>query len=658
MINLDVVFSPFKIKGLELRNRIVMPPMTTNFAAADGSVSETMIDYYLARARGGVAYIIVEAACIEPAGKLMALSPGIWSDGMVAGWKNLVNACHSQGAKLALQIAHAGRQATSMFTGEPTRGVSAVADPLTGEMPVEFTLDDIHDLLSKFGAAVQRAREAGFDAVELHMAHGYLLSQFLSPHFNKRTDEYGGSMMGRLKFPLEVIQKSRSIVGKDYPIQARLNMEEAVPNGRKLEETMLLAPILQDAGIDCFHFTTSVFSDLIYGPKLVQWVSNIANMGTPQANYTNMVKEMKKVLSVPVIAANRIKDPVIAEMVLREGRCDLVSMGRALIADPELPNKAKTGRLADINYCIGCNEGCVQRLNFGSPITCTVNPVVGKEKEMEIIPAPKRKKVFVAGGGPGGMEAARVAATRGHDVTLYEKSGKLGGQLNLACVPPTKQEISETVIWLSNQVAKAGVKVKLNTALTSNEIEKEKPDALVIATGAGPTKIDITGADGPNVVTAWDILCGKAWVPFRPDFTPAKIVVVGGGELGAEISDLLAEGNKDVTIIASTEDIALEVNTMLRPALMSRLAANSVKIITEARVKVIEETAVVYEKQGKEQTVGDLDGIVLAVGIKPVSQLAVETRNKVAELYVIGDAKEQRKALEAIAEGAECGRKI
>ena len=658
MIDLDILFSPFKIKGLELRNRIVMPPMTTNLADPNGNVTENMINYYAARARGGAGYIVVEAACIEPAGKLMALSPGIWDNNMVNGWKKLADACHKEGAKLALQIAHAGRQATSMFTGEPTRGVSAVADPLTGEMPVEFTLDDIHDLLSKFGAAVRRAREAGFDAVELHMAHGYLLSQFISPHFNKRTDEYGGSLMGRLKFPLEVISNTRSIVGKDYPIQARLNMEEAVPNGRKLEETMLLAPILQDAGVDCFHFTTSVFSDLIYGPKLVQWVSNIANMGTPQANYTNMVKEMNKVLSVPVIAANRIKDPVIAEMVLREGRCDLVSMGRALIADPELPNKAKTGSLADINYCIGCNEGCVQRLNFGSPITCTVNPAVGREKETKIIPATKRKKVFVAGGGPGGMEAARVAAIRGHDVTLYEKSGKLGGQLNLACVPPTKQEISETVIWLSNQVAKAGVKVKLNTALTLNEIEKEKPDALVIATGAGPTKIAIAGADGPNVVTAWDILCGKAWVPFRPDFTPAKIVVVGGGELGAEISDLLAEGNKDVTIIASTEDIALEVNTMLRPALMSRLAINGVKIIAEARVRMIEENAVVYEKEGEEQIISNLDGIVLAVGIKPVNQLAVETKNKVAELYVIGDAKEQRKALDAIAEGAECGRKI
>jgi len=345
-------------------------------------------------------------------------------------------------------------------------------------------------------------------------------------------------------------------------------------------------------------------------------------------------------------------------MILREGRCDLVSMGRALIADPELPAKAKAGKLQDINLCIGCNEGCVQRLNFGSAITCTVNPTVGKEKEMEITPAPKRKKVFVAGGGPGGMETARVAALRGLDVTLYEKSGKLGGQLNLACVPPTKQELSETVIWLANQVAKAGVKVKLNTALTLNEIEKEHPDVLVVATGACQTEVKIKGADGPNVVTAWDILSGKTWVPFHLDFTPASIVVVGGGELGAEIADLLAEANKNVTVVASTEDIALDVNTMLRPGLLSRLAINGVTVIAQARVNAIEATAVVYEKGGREETMQNIDGVVLAVGIKPVNQLAAEAKGKVPEVYVIGDAVEQRKALDAIAEGAAAGRQM
>ncbi|MBN1376419.1 MAG: FAD-dependent oxidoreductase [Dehalococcoidia bacterium] len=658
MIDLKMLFSPFKIKNLDLKNRIVMPPMTTNLADPDGHVTDSMIDYYAARARGGVGYIVVESACIEPAGKLMALSPGIWDDEMVAGWKKLADACHKGGAKVALQIAHAGRQATSIFTYETPRGVSAVADPFLQELPVELTAADIEDLLSKFTDAVTRALEAGFDAIELHMAHGYLLSQFLSPHFNKRTDEYGGGLMGRLKFPIEVIKKTRSIVGDRYPIQVRLNMEEAVPNGRKLGETMLLAPILQNAGVDCFHFTTSVFTDLLYGHKLVQWVSNIGNMGTPPANYTGMTKEMKTVLTAPVIAANRINDPLIAEMVLRQGRCDLVAIGRGLIADPELPAKAKSGRLQDINMCIGCNEGCLQRLNFGTAITCTVNPAVGKEKEMDLTPAEKRKKVIVAGGGPGGMEAARIAALRGHDVTLYEKTEKLGGQLNLACVPPTKQELTEPVIWLSRQITGAGVKIRLNMALTMEEMEKERPDVLIVATGAWQTDVQIPGADGPNVVTAWDILCGKSWVPFHIDFTPASIVVVGGGELGAETADLLAEANKNVTIISSTDDIALEVNTMLRPALLSRLAVNGVKIITQARVKIIEEDSITYEKDGKEQRIKDIDGVVLAVGVKPVNELAAQAKEKVSELYIIGDAAEQRKALEAIAEGAAAGRQI
>jgi len=658
MIEFKLLFSTFNIKGLKLKNRIVMPPMTTNFAAEDGGVTDKMVDYYAARAKGGVGYIVVEAACIEPAGKLMAFSPGIWNDAMVPGWKRLADACHKHGAKVALQIAHAGRQTTPMFTGEPTKGVSPLADPLTGELPVELTLDDIKELLGKFKEAARRAVEAGYDAVEIHMAHGFLLAQFLSPHFNRRTDLYGGGLAGRLKFPLEVIAAVRRVIGKDYPLQCRLNLEEAVPGGRKLPETLLLLPVLQDAGIDCFHFTTSVYSDLIYAPKLPQWASNIANMGTPLACYTHLAKQAKAVLKVPVIAANRIKDPLTAEMVLRESRCDLVSMGRALIADPELSNKAKAGDIDDINPCIGCNEGCVQRLNFASPITCTVNAAVGREKEMEIKPAVVKKKVFVAGGGPGGMEAARVAALRGHDVTLYEKSDRLGGQLNLACMPPTKQELAETVIWLSRQVHKAGVKVKLNTELTLAEIEKEIPDVLIVATGAGPTQVDIKGADGVNVVTSWDILSGRKWVPFRLDLSPAKVVVVGGGELGAEVADLLAEGNKAVTIVTSTEDIALEVNTMLRPTLMSRLAFNGVRIITEARVKEITEDGVIYEKDGRDETITGLDEVVLAVGIKSVNKLATEVKDKVSALHVIGDAKEQRKALDAIAEGASVGRII
>jgi len=658
MIEFKLLFSPFSIKGLELKNRIVMPPMTTNFAAEDGSVTDKMVDYYEARAKGGAGYIVVEAACIEPAGKLMAFSPGIWDDDKVPGLRRITEACHKQGAKVALQIAHAGRQTTPMFTGEQTKGVSPLADPLTGELPVELTTDDIHDLLGKFKDAARRAVEAGFNAVEIHMAHGFLLAQFLSPHFNRRTDEYGGGIMGRLKFPLEVIAAVRKVVGKDYPLQCRLNLEEAVPGGRKLPETLLLLPVLQDAGIDCFHLTTSVYSDLIYAPKLPQWASNIANVGTPLACYTHLAKQAKDVLKVPVIAANRIKDPLTAEMVLREGRCDLVSMGRALIADPELPNKAKAGDIYDINPCIGCNEGCVQRLNFSSPITCTVNPSAGREKELEIKPAVVKKKVFVAGGGPGGMEAARVSALRGHDVTLYEKSDRLGGQLNLACMPPSKQELAETVIWLSRQVHKAGVKVKLNTELTLEVIEKEKPDVLVVATGAGPVQVNIKGADGANVVTAWDILSGRAWVPFRLDLSPAKVVVVGGGELGAEVADLLAEGNKAVTIVASTEDIALEVNTMLRPALMSRLAFNGVKIITEARVKEITEDSVIYEKDSHEETISGLDAVVLAVGIKPINKLAAEAKDRVPELHIIGDAKEQRKALDAIEESASVGRQI
>jgi len=432
--------------------------------------------------------------------------------------------------------------------------------------------------------------------------------------------------------------------------------DELIPGGRDVNESKMVARILEEEGsIDYISISGGVYASIH---------TMVAPIGTPRGTWVSTAAAIKQAVSIPVMVAGRINDSLFAEQIIAEGKADLIGMARGLMADPEWPNKVAAGRLEDIAPCTSCCDGCMGEAGAGKPLTCVINPACGREWQpgwSTLIPAEKPKKVMVVGGGPGGLEAARVAALRGHEVSLYEKSDRLGGKLNLALIPPLKQELASWVQYLVTQVKKAGIYLNLNTEVTPEVVSQVKPDIVIVATGATPLiPTEIPGADKPNVVTAHDVLASKV------DFGPMnKVVVLGGGMVGCETADFLAERSdfnfvqrREVTIVEMLPDIASDMYAATRYFLMGRLRANDVKIITSATVREILDDGVVFTRNGVEETLRGMDTVVLAMGAKPVDELSHKIRDKVAEVYVIGDAKQPRKALQAIAEGAEIARAI
>jgi 2,4-dienoyl-CoA reductase-like NADH-dependent reductase (Old Yellow Enzyme family)/thioredoxin reductase len=627
---------------------MIVPAMGTNFANPDGTVSERLKDYFAARARGGFALIITEGTAVNPDGRALPLQLGIWDDSFIAGFRDLAKMIHAEGAKIAVQLFHVGRETNSHLFGRPVTMVapSAIPCPVNREMPKELSIEEIQELEEEFAEGARRAKEAEIDAVEIHGAHGYLVSGFMSSYSNRRTDAYGGSLEGLLRFPIEVIHKIRRKVGSDFPISFRLSAEERVPRGRTIQETKAMIPFLEEAGVDAFHVSTGVYGSHYY---------IIPPMAVPPGFNVSAASEIKKVTSKPIIAVGRINNPYLAEQILREGQADLVAMGRASLADPELPNKVASENCEDIRWCIGCNQGCIDRL-FGREryMSCLVNPAVGREREMALTPAPQSKKVLVVGGGPGGMETARVAALRGHQVYLYEKEEKLGGHFNLAAIPPCKQDIAKAINYLSTQIKKAGVKITLGKEVTEEIIEEIQPEVIVFATGGTPVIPDIPGVQQKKVVTAIDILRGKV-MPGR------RVLMTGGGMIGCETADFLGQlRGCEVTLVEMLPKIARDVGEHVRYFLLQRLAQENVRIITSASVKRINEDGVILKRNGREEKLSGFDTIVLALGVVPMNDLAkkIQSTGVVKETYVIGDAKQARKAIDAIAEAAEIGRKI
>jgi len=653
MKDLRTLFSPTRIATMELRNRIAMAPIGTNFATPEGHVTETIIGYYEARAKGGVALIFLEVTSVVGSLKYIPNQLGLWDDKFIPGLEKLAKAVHMQGAKLAPQLIHPGTENEPAWSGAKSVGPSRIRSRATREMPRELSLEEIEDIIEAFGQAARRAREAGFDGVQVHAAHAHLLvGAFMSPFRNKRFDAYGGSIEGRLKLPIEIIKRIKTRAGRGFPVILRISGDEIIPGGRTIQETQYIAPMLAKAGVDAFEISRGVYPDFswsIYPPT-----------GTPLAWNAPYAAAVKEVVDVPVMVVGRINSPLVAEHILRTGKADMVSMGRALLADPELPKKAAEGRFEDIAPCIGCLTGCVgARRVGGNQMTCLINPAVGREREMALTVAGKPKRVIVVGGGPAGLEAARVAALRGHHVTLFEKEPKLGGQLNLAAVPPFKQEICLTLKYLSTQVEKAGVKLEMGREANPDLIREHKPDVVIIATGATPFIPDIPGSGKEKVSTAWDVLAGNAAQRAR------NIVVLGGGMVGCEVADFLAErgdnivvGRRAVTIVTRQLDVALDMLPEPRQLLLERLREKDVRFINRATTKEIWDDAVLLDKDGQEISISGLDSIIISRGAKSADELSGKIRDEVAEVYVVGDAKTPRKALEAIAEGAQVGRLI
>lgn len=628
----EKLFDPIMIKNVEIKNRLFVPPMVVNFCGPDGEITEEFIKYHEERAKGGFGLITVEQAVVSRQGKGHPGQPVLWSDDVIEGLTKLTTRVHKAGAKVNVQINHAGRQAMSAITGGELVAPSAVRDPFLVDTPRELTREEIKEIIEDFGEAALRAKKAGFDMIMEHAHHGYLIGSFLSPYSNKRTDEYGGSLFNRARLMMEVYYKMREKVGDDYPIGIRFSGCEFLEN----DEYLFLGQMLQEAGID-FIFLGDGRS----------FAGTVLNEQTKDPCMSDICANLKKVVSVPVGGAGGIHFPEIAQAYLASGKMDFVLLGRPSIADPEWPKKVKEGRACDVRYCIDCQEGCFGKVSTYQVCECTVNPRMGREVEYAAAKAkPKtKKKIAVVGGGLSGMQAAITSAELGHEVTLYEASAKLGGQWILAAVPPHKERFNTQTYWMERELEKKEVNVFLNTVFDEKTAASEKFDSVIIATGSTPVKPPIPGVDLPNVVQAFDVL--RMNVKLAPR---SNIVVIGGGSVGSETAAHLAAHCNQVTILEMADDIAVD-NGMKRDQLLTTLSKLHVNVVTGAKVTAIEEGSVYYEKGGSANKIENATMVVLSLGSKSNNDLAEKLKDIVPEVITIGDADKVGKAPKAIRDG-------
>jgi 2,4-dienoyl-CoA reductase-like NADH-dependent reductase (Old Yellow Enzyme family)/thioredoxin reductase len=629
-MSLDTLFTPCSIGSLRLTNRIVMPPMATNFASPKGLVTDRQIAYYVERAKGGVGYLTVEHTGIQEQGKASPKMLLVSSDAHAAAIARLVDSVHRVGGKIVVQINHAGRQTSSAITGAPIVGPSPVACPMRTEIPKELSAGEIEELTEAFVAAASRVKSAGADGVELHMAHGYLLCAFLSPFSNRRSDGYGGDLEGRTRFPREVLRAVRRRVGPDFPILCRLSGDEYVDGGLRVDETVQIARLLEKDGADALHVSAcnAASGYLNHPPYYVE-----------EGVFVHLAAAVKSAVRIPVIAVGRIRTPVMADQVIRDGKADLVAMGRALIADPYLPRKAKEGRLADIVPCLSCNR-CIQGLRLDS-VHCAVNPEAGHEEQLRFSKSDRPRKVWVVGGGPGGLKAAEIAALRGHQVTLFERAQRLGGRMIFAALPPKKAVLNEYLSYLERRVNGLEVSVKLGVECDPQMVGADKPDAVIVASGSHPLIPEWKGMAESGAISAEALFAGEGVVGKR-------VLVIGGSGIGAETADYLSEMGKQVTLVEMRGEIAADFVFHLKHYLSRRLAEKGVTVLTSTKVKELGRGYVLVEDASGTRKIEGFDSIVLAVGSRPDDRLAKELAGSVSELYLIGDASKPGEILQAV----------
>ena len=645
LTGLENLFSEIAIGAIDLKNRIAMPPMLTGFATEDGTVSERMLAYYRERAEGGAALITVESTNIDvPSGDHYLKQLSIGDDSFLEGLERLAGVIHKGGAKASIQIGHQGRYSAPFITG--TEPLSPSHEPQKDYWPESPAMDesDIGRVIDGFAAAAGRARTAGFDAVELHGAHGYLICQFLSPLANRREDRYGGDATSRATFMAKTVSAVRSEVGEGFGLVLRLSADEFAPGGITLEDTRVTAAMAEAAGIDCLHISA--------GSHYSKKPMSIAPMAYPRGCLTHLAQAVKQSAGVPVMAVGRINDPVLADSIIRDGKADLIAMGRALIADPGLPGKAERGELEAIRPCIACNTCFDESVMKAQPLLCAVNARVGLEPEYEIEPATEPRSVAVIGGGPAGMEAARVAALKGHRVTVYEKEPVLGGQLLLASKPPFKGEIDNLTRYLTSEMERLGVGVELGCTPDPREVSVANPDAVVVATGAVPRIPDIPGIDRDNVITAREALTAD-----EPQ-AGETVVVLGGEMIGVEVAAYLIERGKRVAITRRKDRLAESMGRSMRRVFMDFLRENEVDIRTGVRyVEVTEEGLLVLDPEGREVLL-PADLIVLAAGLVSDEGAAGSLEDAGLKVALAGDCSEPRDIHSAIHGGFQTGYSI
>ena len=632
------------IGNLRLNNRIFFPSMSSWMAGVSGEATEELIAHYGRIARGGAGLIVVETAvactAIDPFRTLVrALRAD--DDCYTIGLFKITEAVHEAGAKVAIQLSPGPGSVGSTPWEIGSQGIKSVqkvssssVQRMGGPPPRELTVAEIEKMIELYASAAQRVKLAEFDAIEIHAMGGYLIAQFLSPMLNKREDMYGGDLKGRIKFLTELIKATKTKIGSDFPILVRYAVDEFHPKGRGVAESIEIGKILESIGVHAISLNSGMHGETS------EYVTPPFNM--PRGHDLPLFKQVKELVGIPVMAAGGLGLPELAEKALNEGDTDFIGMGRGLLADPDLPRKIETGNIKGIRRCIRCNE--CRGLNK-RPLRCTVNPQVGRENKYgEIGQATQKKKILVIGGGPGGMEASRIAAIRGHEVILMEKSPRLGGALHISAIPPHKEEIRFIIEYYLHVLPQFGnLDIQLNTEAEPGNIEALRPDVVILATGAEPyipTDIEQKRQDG--ILSAHQVLSG--------DNVGKRIIVVGGGLIGCETALFLAQQKKQTIILEILESVGVDMEPLVRKCLMKELEGLGVEIHTNTKVKEITEGGVVAIENGKEKEF-EGDSVVLALGLKPVNRLKDELRGKVGKIVVIGDAKGQGKIRAAINEG-------
>lgn len=638
----SVLFTPVGINRMTLKNRIVMPAMASYHAAVNGEATEKLIRYHEERAKGGVGMNIVEATYVARSGNSFDLGLGISDDFMIKGLSKLTDAVHRHDGKIAIQLQHGGRFGNPPTSGCPRLLVSMIPGLAPTENARVMDADDIEGMVEAYVQAARRAVEAGFDAVEIHGAHGYLISQFLSPYTNRRTDGYGGSLENRMRFALEVCRKVRESVGPDFPVTYRMSAVEGLPGGTTLEDSVALAKRLVADGIDALHVSVGLRETnfMVSPPACVEKGWN--------APLSRAVRDGIEA-AVPVIVAGRVADEQTAQGIIDRGDADMVAMGRALIADPFLPAKVAAGEAGDIIRCVGCNEGCVAGSARGTGVGCALNPLSGAEGKYDLEPVASPKKVAVIGGGPAGMQAALAARFRGHTVDLYEKSDRLGGLLNVACKPPHKEDLGHVTGWFERQLKRAGVGLHLGAALTPEAVRDLGADAVIAATGSSPVFPGFC-RKARNAVVAQSILSGEAKAG-------EKALVIGGGLIGCETAEFLAAQGSDVTILELQPELAKDMESRTRRYLMQRLREYGTRFLTGTQVLEVTEEGKVKAKfpSGSERWLDDFDTLVIAVGYRAENAPAAELEEMGCPCVRVGDCASVGKILTAIESGFQAG---
>lgn len=641
-----MLFQPFRLRRTELKNRLVMFAAGTSYARKDGYLTDRQSDYYARRAEGGVGLIIVEGAYVDPAGKINPHGLGLYEDKQIHGFKKLVKRVHEYGGKIAIQAIHGGRETSPEITGFPSVAPSELgdsrkrlADFCLAEKPQALTTEEIKNLIVKFGEFAKRARESEFDGIELLCGHRTLTEQFLFSDSNQRQDEYGGCIENRARFVCDIVQKFREIVGSDLFISCRVPVNEYHEGGYTNTEIKIVLRMLEEAGADIINPTVVITS---------QWV-NLLPMAFPRGALSVFGEKVRRCTHLPILFGVRVNDPQLAENLLREKRADLIGMARPLICDPDLPNKTQEGRFEDIRMCIACNKGCAERVYIHKPITCTLNVEVGRENELMIKLAQRPKKILIIGAGPAGMEAARVAALRGHHVYLYERTSELGGQLKIAIKPPHKEEIMTIISYYETQLKKLGVKTQLGIEVDEKLVQEMRPDFVIVAAGGEPRLPDIPGVEASNVFFANDVLLRKREVGL-------KVVIVGGGLVGVETAEFLADKGKEVIVVEMLNRIASDIEVISRMFLMQRLHQKGVKTLTGTTVKEIHWNGVMVQDDRKSYFISS-DAVLIAVGSEPNDALLRSLKSRIP-LEAIGDCVKCRTILDAVHEGSLIARQV